>query len=140
MHTIRILAVTMLLVACTLMEALAQGTSARGVIKDGETRLPVEFANVTMMTADSVFISGTTTDKKGNFVLYDTKGRDTYLLKISCIGYNTATTSLKGTGKVISAGDIYLTAARTELDGITVTASGQTGFSTASCCIPPRDR
>lgn len=126
----------MLLVACTLMEALAQGTSARGVIKDGETRLPVEFANVTMMTADSVFISGTTTDKKGNFVLYDTKGRDTYLLKISCIGYNTATTSLKGTGKVISAGDIYLTAARTELDGITVTASGQTGFSDRKLLYP----
>ncbi len=126
----------MLLAACTFMEAQAQGTSVRGVIKDGETGLPVEFASVTMMTADSVFISGTTTKKNGGFAVYDTKERGTYMLKISCIGYNTLKTSLKGTGKDVSAGDIYLTAARTELDGITVTASGQTGFSDRKLLYP----
>ena len=115
MQTIRIFAAAMLLAACTFMEAQAQGTSVRGVIKDGETGLPVEFASVTMMTADSVFISGTTTKKNGGFVVYDTKERGTYMLKISCIGYNTLKTSLKGTGKDVSAGDIYLTAARTEI-------------------------
>ena len=99
MQTIRIFAAAMLLAACTFMEAQAQGTSVRGVIKDGETGLPVEFASVTMMTADSVFISGTTTKKNGGFVVYDTKERGTYMLKISCIGYNTLKTSLKGTGK-----------------------------------------
>lgn len=136
MQTIRIFAAAMLLAACTFMEAQAQGTSVRGVIKDGETGLPVEFASVTMMTADSVFISGTTTKKNGGFVVYDTKERGTYMLKISCIGYNTLKTSLKGTGKDVSAGDIYLTAARTELDGITVTASGQTGFSDRKLLYP----
>lgn len=121
---------------CMSAEAFAQKTSIRGNVKDADNRQPVEYSGVTLLTADSVFISGTTTGKNGEFAFDGIRQDKQYLLKVSYIGYITRTISLEGGKTNINTGDIYITSDRIELDGITVTASGQTGFSDRKLLYP----
>ena len=45
----------------------AQQLQIRGKVIDLSDKSPLEFANITLQTADSAFITGTTTDSKGLF-------------------------------------------------------------------------
>lgn len=59
-----------------------------GIVLD-QTEQPVEFANVTLHSLpDSVMITGTVSDEKGNFSLSG-NGTDNAFLKVSFIGYQT---------------------------------------------------
>ena len=52
-----------------------------------ENSQPLPYANVVLLSLpDSVFVSGATSDDKGNFVLKDLSARS-YLLQVSYIGY-----------------------------------------------------
>ena len=55
------------------------------MVRNGRDKAPLEFANVVLQTADSVFITGTTTDGKGRFMLDKVKAGD-YLLAVSSLG------------------------------------------------------
>lgn len=135
-HTMRFFITAMLLTAFALTDATAQKVSIRGTVKDATGRQGVEYASVTLMTSDSVFISGSTTETDGNFVFSSVERLKGYLIKVSCIGYATQITRIEGTTGDIDAGDILLTDDRVVLDGVTVTAQAQTGFSDRSLLYP----
>jgi len=60
-----------------------------GLIKDKQTKLPLPFVNVVLMTEqDSVFVSGTVSNEEGRFTLSNIKP-NSYYLQISLIGYHT---------------------------------------------------
>ena len=73
-----------------LSAAMAQG-SVRGTVVDKETGEPVEFVNIVVNTKSSGRMAGgVITDEKGNFRIDDLK-YDSYVLVVSCIGYQSAT-------------------------------------------------
>lgn len=65
---------------------LAQNSSIKGKIISNQQ--PVEYANVTVNTADTTFIAGSVTDANGNFSLPNIPSGN-YLLKVACMGYQT---------------------------------------------------
>ena len=80
-----------------------------------ESGSPVSFANIVLMSADSVFLSGTITDEDGKFSI--DKSQNAKFLSVSCLGYET---------KVLSVNDafekIVLKNSDLELQEITVSA------------------
>lgn len=89
------------LLGCMIQGVFAQNLGIKGLVKDARNKEPLEFANVVLQTADSVFITGTTTDGKGNFSFDKVKVGD-YLLAISSLGYTTQYVSLHGFNKSIT--------------------------------------
>lgn len=65
----------------------SQTVEIKGMVIDSLTRYKIEFANVLLLNTDSSFYSGTTTDSTGYFI-FSVKEKKSYLLKISCLGYN----------------------------------------------------
>ena len=64
-------------------------TSIKGLVTD-ENKQPIGYANVMLLrSADSVFVNGVVTKEDGTFV--DNADAGQYLLKVSCIGYETKT-------------------------------------------------
>lgn len=57
----------------------------RGTVVD-EAQEPVAFANITLLTSDSIFLQGTCSDAKGAFELHPTTPGQ-YLLQVSYVGY-----------------------------------------------------
>lgn len=49
---------------------------------------PVSYANITLQRVDSTFVTGCTSDEKGQFVISKLEA-DNYLLQISFVGYIT---------------------------------------------------
>lgn len=92
------------------------------MVRNGRDKAPLEFANVVLQTADSVFITGTTTDGKGRFMLDKVKAGD-YLLAVSSLGYETQYIALDGFNKSIDLKEILMEDAAVSLDGVTVSAS-----------------
>lgn len=80
-----------------------------------EKENPVEFANVCLLSEDSVFISGTTTNEQGFFRITDAEAG--CFLQISCIGYATIHEKLDADRKLY-----HLSPLSVQLDGITVVA------------------
>ena len=78
---------------CTLvlmyicLGSFAQPIQLKGTVKNGN-RQPVEFANIVLQTADSVMVTGTTSNLKGHFELNGINA-GTYRLLISSMGYRT---------------------------------------------------
>lgn len=88
-----------------------------------ENSQPLQYANVALLSLpDSAFVSGTTSDEKGNFVLKDLSPRS-YLLQVSFIGYNPQSILLENLDRKINLGDIRLIQDAVSLQGVTVTGS-----------------
>ena len=83
----RILFAIMLL-GCMIQGVFAQNLEIKGMVRNGRDKAPLEFANVVLQTADSVFITGTTTDGKGRFMLDKVKA-------IYCVSYPRLDTASK---------------------------------------------
>lgn len=95
------------------------------IIQEDENE-PLEFANVSLASADSTYhITGTTTDRKGKFQLKNIPSGD-YLLTASYLGFTSKTVILNRLVKSIDLGNILLETAANELEGVTVTASNVT--------------
>lgn len=73
----------MLIFSLFSLKISAQTISGTVVNEKGEN---VPYANVMVLSADSVLIEGTTTDENGHFQLKNGKGN---LLKVTCVGYKT---------------------------------------------------
>lgn len=70
-----------------LLPTLAFGNNVKGVVVNESTRKPLEFANVTVIrSADSFLVSGTVTDKQGEFEIQNLPDGK-YFLRIGYIGY-----------------------------------------------------
>ncbi|MDR2919447.1 MAG: carboxypeptidase-like regulatory domain-containing protein [Tannerella sp.] len=113
-----------LICLCGVTNTYAQHQISGRVIHE-ENANPLEFANITLSTADSVFVTGTTTDQKGHFLLKNIPSGD-YLLIASYLGFTTQAISLNGLSKPIDIGDIFMTEENNQLETVTVTASNIT--------------
>ena len=100
----------------------AQQLQIRGKVIDLSDKSPLEFVNITLQTADSAFITGTTTDSKGLFRIEKVKAGD-YQVSVSSIGYKTSVVSVLGLSQPIDLGTISLASSSISLDEVTVNAS-----------------
>ena len=130
----RILFAIMLL-GCMIQGVFAQNLEIKGIVRNGRDKAPLEFANVVLQTADSVFITGTTTDGKGRFMLDKVKAGD-YLLAVSSLGYETQYIALDGFNKSIDLKEILMEDAPVSLDGVTVSASNTSSRSDRKLIFP----
>ena len=88
-----------------------------------ENSQPLPYANVVLLSLpDSAFVSGATSDDKGNFILKDLSARS-YLLQVSYIGYQPQSILLENLDRKINLGDIRLVQDAVSLQGVTVTGS-----------------
>ena len=130
----RILFAIMLL-GCMIQGVFAQNLEIKGMVRNGRDKVPLEFANVVLQTAASVFITGTTTDGKGRFMLDKVKAGD-YLLAVSSLGYETQYIALDGFNKSIDLKEILMEDAAVSLDGVTVSASNTSSRSDRKLIFP----
>ncbi|MDL2277213.1 carboxypeptidase-like regulatory domain-containing protein [Parabacteroides sp. OttesenSCG-928-G07] len=106
---------------CIANSLFAQQSVFKGQIIDANDENPVAFANVLLLTPDSTFITGTTSDLDGYFELKDAS-QENYLLSVSFIGYDTA-------WKPVTSGDdenstkIKLRQSSISLNEVTIQAS-----------------
>lgn len=116
-----------ILLGSMIQGAFAQNIQIRGqvVTQKGDG---VEYANVILNTADSVFISGITTDNRGSFSMNNITAGD-YLLTISNLGYKTKHLPLHKVNKSIALGNILLEEDVVSLEGVTISASNMTSTS-----------
>jgi hypothetical protein len=93
-----------LLTFCSLftLSAIAQNSTISGRILTQGTDQPIEYATVTILSGDSVLITGALTDSLGRYSL-DPISVLNPILRVSCIGYNTYSYR-----PVISQGNIVL--------------------------------
>ena len=114
---------------CTLvlmyicLGSFAQPIQLKGTVKNGN-RQPVEFANIVLQTADSVMVTGTTSNLKGHFELNGINA-GTYRLLISSMGYRTQEIWLNDLSQSRNLGNIRLDEESFAIDNVTVTASAQ---------------
>ncbi len=102
----------------------AQNIDIKGRIveKDNETLIPVAYANVILMDADSAVIAGSTTDKNGLFSINKIQ-QGNYFLNTSFTGYQNVSIELKNLLKSIDLGDIEIREVSVGLDEVTVSAA-----------------
>lgn len=101
------------IILLSIIELSAQNISGRVSNKDGE---PIAYANVVLLTTDSVYIDGTITSDKGEFNFYD-ECPFTGRLKISCIGYETLCMPVYNN----NVGDVRMTYKENMLSEVVVT-------------------
>jgi len=110
-------------VNCMVVQGIfALDIEIKGRVLQASDRVAIEFANVVLQTTDSVFVTGTVTDQRGNFVFKNVTAGD-YRLIISLIGYETQRVELAGENKNIDLKEILLEESSTALGEVTVTAS-----------------
>jgi hypothetical protein len=98
--------------------------SITGVLMDFESKQPIEFASVAIYKIpDTVLITGTITNAKGEFVLNKMiSGK--YIIKSSFVGYQTGSTNVEiSKASVNLLEPIYLTASALSLNEVQVTAT-----------------
>lgn len=77
-----------ILIIKLLMLSLCTLAQIKGIVREKDSNLPMEFVNVTILSAsDSAFITGTTTDSLGMFIIPSTIPNS--IIKVSFIGCNT---------------------------------------------------
>lgn len=113
-NKMRLSIITLLLLS--FIDVAAQ--SIQGRVLDERER-PLAYANVVLLTRDSVFTDGTTTSDTGEFLLHPSQTNGgKYLIRISCIGYETLNRICQND----SLGDIQLTPQANMLSEVSVTA------------------
>ena len=103
-----------LILTVVIMSVCAYGQAVCGQIVNADA-LPIEFANISLLTEDSVFAGGAVSDKHGHFSVQATAAKR-YLLNATCIGYVTKTITAH-TGDTLR---ITMKRSSYELEGITV--------------------
>lgn len=112
----------LLILVCTLISVGVSAQTISGKLIDEDSQ-PLPYANVVLLSLpDSVFVSGVTSDDKGNFILKDLSSRS-YLLQVSYIGYQPQSILLENLDRKINLGDIRLVQDAVALKGVTVTGS-----------------
>ena len=125
-----------IMLLCGMVQPLfAQTVGIKGAVRSEKDKEPLEFANIVLQTADSVFVTGVTTDGKGNFAFAEVK-QGSYQLVISCLGYETEQVALNGLSKSVNLGNILLHDAAVSLDGVTVSASNLSSRSDRKLVFP----
>ncbi len=108
--------------------------SITGVVKNNTGEI-IPYANVVLQTTDSVFVTGTTSDKTGNFTVKDFSTAD-YILSVSYIGYHTEYIKLLNVNRSIDIGPVLLEEESLALEGVTVVASNVTNRVDRQVILP----
>ncbi|MDH6303488.1 hypothetical protein M2459_000579 [Parabacteroides sp. PF5-5] len=114
--------ICLILLAGMIQGAFAQNIEIKGIIKDLKNKEPLEFANIALQTIDSAFITGSSSDLKGNFALPGVRPGD-YRLAVSSLGYKTQYIEISNVDKNILLPDIYLEDESVALSNVTISAS-----------------
>ena len=77
-----------------LCTSLMAANKITGKIIDESNNQHIEYANVSLLTQDSTFITGVATDNGGGFLLKEVNDGD-YILCISCVGYENSYLSIR---------------------------------------------
>lgn len=101
----------------------AQTAHIKGLVIDGQTNQPIEYASVAVFKTDSSLTTGSVTDVNGNFDLGELAPGE-YQLKIDFIGYrNFVRTDIKlFNGQQLDIGNIILSPSRQLLNEVSVNA------------------
>jgi len=99
----------------------AQTFSLSGNITDTE-KVKLSYVNISLLTADSLFIKGTVSDNLGYYKLSKVE-KGNYLLRVSSIGFKTQYTSLLTENNTEQ--NILLQKQETELDAVNIEAEKQ---------------
>lgn len=100
-----------------LVVADVMAQEIRGKVVDEDSK-PISYANVVLLTADSVFIDGTVTGDTGEFLFPSSLTRNEgYRIRVSCIGYEPISMLCKSD----SIGDIRMSQQANMLSEVTVT-------------------
>lgn len=130
------LKIVSIVLLCGMIQGLfAQTVGIKGVVRSESNKEPLEFANIVLQTSDSVFVTGVTTDGKGNFTFASVKSGNYHLI-VSCLGYETEQVALNGLAKSANLGNILLRDAAVSLDGVTVSASNLSSRSDRKLVFP----
>lgn len=93
-----------------------------GTVIDEKTNKGLEYANVSLMTADSVFISGTVSNMEGKFQIKDLENGN-YIVCLSCLGYEKSYVSVQNLKTDLHLGEVPLTSSDVRLKNVVVTAN-----------------
>lgn len=127
----RICTLLFLIIVCS---ATFRAQNINGRLTDGSHQ-PLGYANIVLQTQDSVFVTGTTSDGKGDFRLKDVSAGD-YRLQISSIGYRTLFLDLPGFKKNVNVGILALEDDTQQLGEVTVTANSLISTAERRMVIP----
>lgn len=95
-----------------------------GKLIDGITRMPIDFANVTVLRQDSSLLTGNTTDEDGQFLITGLPD-GTYILKFSFIGYTDHMRTVR-INKDVNLGTVLLSEDTQQLQEVEVVAQSST--------------
>lgn len=113
----------------------AQKIDIRGCIFDAKDQQPMEFANIVLQTVDSAFLSGTTSDMKGDFLIAQVEPGD-YRVAVSSMGYITQYIEINNLKSSINLGTVKMDDAAVSLDGVTVNGSNMSSRSDRKLVVP----
>lgn len=112
-----------LCLTCSTQFLMAQGNGkVSGVVMDGKTNQPVEFATIALTDATGKTLNGTIADGKGKFTI-EKIANGSYTVVISFIGYETITIKdivLDGRKSEVSLGTIKINEEATQLSEVVV--------------------
>jgi hypothetical protein len=117
--------ITCILLGGIIGSVYAQRIELKGAVRDAGNNEALAFVNVVLQTPDSAFVTGTTSDDDGKFVLPNLNPGD-YRLAVSYIGYVTQYIALEGLKAGVTLPEILMEEESVGLDAVTVTASAVT--------------
>ena len=113
--------VLLMLLFCFSINIQSQSFGIKGIITD-ETNIPLEMVSVALLSLkDNAFLSYTTTDEKGMFLLNDIP-KDTIVLQLDLLGFKTFSKKLIYKKELIDLKTIVLKEDIGQLDEIVITA------------------
>ncbi|MDR1259412.1 MAG: outer membrane beta-barrel protein [Tannerellaceae bacterium] len=115
------LLIAFILSTCMIQGVFAQNINIQGVVKDAKNQEAIEFVNVVLQTADSVFTDGAASDSRGHFSL-SAPAPGSYRLNVSSLGY-AAQSFMLDIKEHITLADILMEDVAVALDNVTVSAS-----------------
>ena len=116
------------------MAVSLQAQTLSGKLVD-EKNEPLVYANIVLQQADSTFVSGKTSDEKGDFRFSKVSEGD-YRLVISSMGYQTLYIDLQGFSRSTNLGTLTMEDASQQLGEVTVTASNMVSTADRKLVFP----
>ena len=115
----------------------AQNNSITGKILESVSNIPIEFANIRIMTKDSIFVKGINSDNKGYFTLQNISNGD-YILSVGYIGYETYYATIRKSTETHNVGNILLEPSSILLNDVIVTAQSVINKSDRKLITPSK--
>lgn len=127
--------ITLLILLITIASASIAQVKISGTIVDTDTHDAIEFANIALLTQDSIFVAGASSNTKGDFAFNNISDGE-YILSATYVGYLKSYVSINNLNKSIDLGDISLKSSDIALKDVTVTANAIIQKSDRKVIIP----